>query len=177
MPPAGGSCIASGGSIGRIVPGGFPAGSGWPATSAIPDRTRGSQPECTVPRRAEIRWPCKKLDENLVHWAQLLREQMGRCSGAGCRAAGGLGAGLLAFCGATLEPGFDLVACKCLRAGSGMREADLGLEEALDAQTLFGGVRPGRWHGWPRTGEAGVVAVASTVGEGAHRLYEHRMRP
>jgi glycerate kinase len=54
----------------------------------------------------------KKLDENLAHLARVISSQLGRkvdtVPGAG--AAGGLGAGLMAFLGARLVGGFDMVA-------------------------------------------------------------------
>jgi glycerate kinase len=54
----------------------------------------------------------KTLDRNLKHYAQIIREQLHidieMTPGAG--AAGGLGASLLAFCGAKLESGSRLVA-------------------------------------------------------------------
>ena len=54
-------------------------------------------------------------------------------------AAGGLGAGLAAFCGARLRPGFDLVA-EAVRLDDALAEAELVLtgEGQLDAQTPFG---------------------------------------
>lgn len=54
----------------------------------------------------------KVLDENLVHYAKIVREQMGveieTIPGAG--AAGGLGAAMLGFCNAKLQSGSELVA-------------------------------------------------------------------
>jgi glycerate kinase len=58
-------------------------------------------------------------------------------SGAG--AAGGLGFGLMSFCGAKIRPGFDVVA-EAVELKSKMEDVDLVItgEGSLDAQTLEG---------------------------------------
>lgn len=82
-----------------------------------------------------------ELDDNLKHLAAVLRDQhdidLAALPGGG--AAGGLGAGLVAFCGATLRSGIDLVL-----EGVGFEErvkrCDLCLtgEGRLDGQSLSG---------------------------------------
>jgi len=58
---------------------------------------------------------------------------------AGSGAAGGLGFGLLSFCGATIRPGFEVVA-KAVGLESKMKDVDLVVtgEGSLDRQTLEG---------------------------------------
>src|SRR5204862_1014526 len=58
---------------------------------------------------------------------------------AGAGAAGGLGFGLLSFCGATIQPGFEVVA-EALELEARMKHADLVItgEGSLDRQTLEG---------------------------------------
>jgi glycerate 2-kinase len=58
---------------------------------------------------------------------------------AGAGAAGGLGFGLLSFCGATIRPGFDVVA-EAVGLESKMKEVDVVItgEGSLDRQTLEG---------------------------------------
>lgn len=58
---------------------------------------------------------------------------------AGAGAAGGLGFGLMSFCGATLRPGFDLVA-EMLDHEAAIQRADVVItgEGSLDEQTLEG---------------------------------------
>jgi glycerate 2-kinase len=58
---------------------------------------------------------------------------------AGAGAAGGLGFGLLSFCGATIRPGFEVVA-KAVGLEAKMKDADLVItgEGSLDRQTLEG---------------------------------------
>jgi glycerate kinase len=57
----------------------------------------------------------------------------------GAGAAGGLGFGLLSFCGATIRPGFEVVA-EAVGLESKMKDADLVItgEGSLDRQTLEG---------------------------------------
>jgi glycerate kinase len=57
----------------------------------------------------------------------------------GAGAAGGLGFGLMSFCGATIQPGFDAVAV-AVRLESKMKDADIVItgEGSLDRQTLEG---------------------------------------
>jgi len=58
---------------------------------------------------------------------------------AGAGAAGGLGFGLMSFCGARIRPGFDVVA-EAVRLESKMKDVDLVItgEGSLDRQTLEG---------------------------------------
>ena len=95
------------------------------------------------------------LDRNLRHFADIVQRDLGLdvrdLPGAG--AAGGLGAGLVAFCGATLEPGIAIV-IDAVGLPEQMRGADLCLtgEGAIDSQTAFGKT------------PAGVTAVAVAAG-------------
>lgn len=81
------------------------------------------------------------LDRNLRHFADIVQRDLGLdvrdLPGAG--AAGGLGAGLVAFCGATLEPGVAIV-IDAVGLPERMRGADLCVtgEGAIDSQTAFG---------------------------------------
>jgi glycerate kinase len=72
----------------------------------------------------------------------------------GAGAAGGLGFGLLTFCNARIEPGFDLVA-STMHLGERIARADLVItgEGRLDDQTLDG------------KGPAGVAAAARKAGK------------
>ncbi len=116
----------------------------------------------------------KKLDRNLLHFAELIRDQLGKEVNtlAGAGAAGGLGAGLVAFLDASLTLGFDMVA-GLVGLEEKIREADLVLtgEGKMDAQTRFGKTPYGvaklaRKHGKP------VIGVAGTLEEDAGELYE-----
>ena len=81
------------------------------------------------------------LEGALARLADVVARDLGcdfrEATGAG--AAGGLGFGLMSFCGATIKPGFDLVA-EMLDLGAIMQQADVVItgEGSLDDQTLEG---------------------------------------
>jgi len=81
------------------------------------------------------------LDAGLAHLAALIRRDLGAdvCGQPGAGAAGGLGAGLLAFCGAELRPGADVV-LELVELDRHLAGADLVLtaEGRIDGQTRFG---------------------------------------
>lgn len=95
------------------------------------------------------------LDAALGRFADVVGEQVGLnvrdMPGAG--ASGGLGAGLVVFCGASLRPGFEVVS-EAVRLADSLAGADLVLtgEGRLDAQTLAG------------KGVCGVAALAKANG-------------
>jgi glycerate kinase len=114
------------------------------------------------------------LDTALCHYARVLEDTIGRsvAETPGSGAAGGLGAGLLAFTRATLRPGVEIVGELV-----GLREKLAGAslvitgEGRVDGQTVQGKVPAGVAR---CAGEAGVpvVVVAGSLGEGYERLYE-----
>ena len=126
------------------------------------------------PQKGASQTAVMELDEALRHFAEVVKQALGAdvidLPGAG--AAGGLGAGVVAFAGARLCRGVDLVADAC-----GLRErvagADLVItgEGRLDAQTAHGKTPAGVAR---IAKEAGVpvVAVAGMLGEGYAALYE-----
>jgi glycerate kinase len=81
------------------------------------------------------------LENALARFADVVARDLGcdfrENDGAG--AAGGLGFGLLSFCGGTVHPGFDLVAEK-VDLGAAIRRAEVVItgEGRLDEQTLEG---------------------------------------
>ena len=97
----------------------------------------------------------RQLDAGLAHLADVIRRRLGvdveHLAGAG--AAGGLGAGLVAFCGATLDRGVEIVADA---VGLRRRLAGAALvltgEGSLDAQSLSGKTA------------VGVARIAAEVG-------------
>lgn len=109
-----------------------------------------------------------ELDAALRRWAEVIERDMGIAVAdvPGAGAAGGLGAGLLAFCEAQVRPGFDVVA-EVVGLAKKVAEADLVVtgEGRLDAQTAFGktvaGVgRMAREQGVP------VIVVPGSLGDG-----------
>lgn len=112
------------------------------------------------------------LDKNLSHFAYLIERDVGMdikdLPGAG--AAGGLGAGLMAFCHAQLESGFELIAKAC-RLEEKVMESDLILtgEGSLDKQTRsgkapFGVAQLGKKYKIP------VYGIGGRLGEGHEAL-------
>ena len=92
------------------------------------------------------------LDGILERFATILKKaSLAKEPGAG--AAGGLGFGLMAFCGATLRPGFDLIA-ETLQLREQIQNSDLVItgEGSMDLQTLGG------------KGPAGVAVLARDAG-------------
>jgi len=115
-----------------------------------------------------------QLDAALQSFGKLLEKQLGvqvmDLPGAG--AAGGLGAGLVAFCGAKLVPGAKLVA-DTIGLEERIQGADLVItgEGMLDGQTATGKTpasiaRIAKHHGVP------VIALAGAIEPGFEPLYD-----
>lgn len=115
------------------------------------------------------------LDANLKHLGRLIRRDLkksvARMPGAG--AAGGLGAGLVAFAGATLKSGVDIV-LRTTELEKYVKGADLVItgEGKVDFQTAFGktpsGVaRAAKKHRVP------VVAIGGALSDDAHNVFAH----
>jgi len=83
----------------------------------------------------------KVLEQALTRLANVVAEDFGfdYRDKPGAGAAGGLGFGLMSFCGATIRPGFDVVA-EAVGLESKMKDADVVItgEGSLDRQTLEG---------------------------------------
>lgn len=115
------------------------------------------------------------LDKNLKHYAEIIRKYVGKdvenIPGAG--AAGGLGAGLMAFLSAELKKGIEIV-IEYSKLEEKMQGADLVItgEGSIDAQTRFGKTPYGvamtaKKYGIP------VIALAGNVGKDIDVLYEY----
>jgi glycerate kinase len=83
----------------------------------------------------------EKFERALARLADIVTEQFGfdYRNEPGAGAAGGLGFGLMSFCGATIRPGFDVVA-ESTGLEAKMKDVDLVItgEGSLDRQTLEG---------------------------------------
>src|SRR4051794_2791539 len=83
----------------------------------------------------------EQLDQNLAHYAEIIKRDLGKdiAQTEGAGAAGGLGAGLMAFLNANLKKGVELVI-----EYTGLEERMAGAdyvftgEGSIDGQTLFG---------------------------------------
>ncbi len=116
----------------------------------------------------------EELDQALAHYARVIERdlQVSVAEIPGAGAAGGLGAGLLAFLGATLRPGAQIV-LEAVHLAEHVRTADLVItaEGQLDAQTAYGKsvaavAALAKHYAIP------VLALAGSVGEGYRSLYD-----
>lgn len=113
----------------------------------------------------------RQLDANLKHFATLIERDLGvQVDGvAGAGAAGGTGAALLAFLGARLLPGIEIV-MEAVGLDAVVRDADLVItgEGRIDSQTIHGktpiGVaRVAKRHHVPVIGIAGCLTADAEV--------------
>lgn len=116
-----------------------------------------------------------RLDAALANYAAVIQRDFGRAVNEvpGAGAAGGLGAGLLAFLDAELKRGVEIV-IEQTKLKEKMSGADLVLtgEGGIDAQTRFGKTP----YGVAKTAEPlgiPVIALAGLVKEDSMCLYEH----
>lgn len=115
------------------------------------------------------------LDKALKQYAEVIHRTLGvdvdSIPGAG--AAGGMGAGLLAFLKATLKPGIDIV-LDAVGLDDSLEGADLVItgEGRLDNQTVHGKTPVGVARRAARK-SIPVIAIAGSVGFGAEEVYDH----
>ncbi len=114
------------------------------------------------------------LDQNLGHLGTIIKEQLNidvlTIEGAG--AAGGLGAGLMAFTNATLKEGFDIVKTET-KLENAIKDADLIItgEGKIDRQTQngktpFGIAQLAIKH------KKSTIGIAGYLGDGYQELYD-----
>ena len=132
--------------------------------SAIYGPQKGASPEVVA-----------ELDAALLNFAQVLRRDLGQdvaeLPGAG--AAGGLGAGLIAFAGAQLRSGIDMV-CDVLGFDKHLDGADLVItgEGQADQSTIYDKAPVGVARRALRQGVP-TVLLAGSLGPGHEELYQH----
>jgi glycerate kinase len=115
----------------------------------------------------------KVLDENLGHFAQIVRRDLGKdvAEIPGTGASGGLGAGCLAFLDAELKSGVEIVI-----GATGLQEKMTGAalvftgEGQCDAQTADGKTAMGV-AALAKSLNIPVILIAGSIGEGAEALY------
>lgn len=116
----------------------------------------------------------QQLEENMKHFAGIIRKELSKqienTPGAG--AAGGLGAGLMVFAGADIDPGFDVVK-HTVQLEEKMKDVNLVItgEGRIDRQTQFGKTPHGvamlaKKYNLP------VIAFAGTLGERYKEMYD-----
>lgn len=113
------------------------------------------------------------LDKCLEHYAEIVSRDVGtdimNIPGAG--AAGGLGGGIVAFLGAQLVKGAEIIS-KAAKLDKKLANADLVItgEGAIDRQTSFGKTPYGVAQIAKKYGKP-VIAIAGKIGKGADELY------
>lgn len=116
----------------------------------------------------------KVLDQNLKHYADVIQEQCHKdvVNMPGAGAAGGLGAGLVAFLDGKLEKGIELV-IKYSGLEEKVKNCDLVFtgEGSIDFQTKFGKTPIGVAGVAKKYGKP-VIALAGKVGDNIDDLYE-----
>jgi glycerate kinase len=173
LPPGGGSL----GRLDRIIP---PAADSLAGVEVLvacdvanplcgptgASRVYGPQKGAT-PDQVEV------LDGNLAHFAAIVRRDLGIdvLDRPGSGAAGGLGAGLMAFAGGKLVPGVTLVEQAVSLAGR-LQGADLCLtaEGAIDASSAFGKTAVGVAR-LARKAGVPTLALAGSIGSGAEDVH------
>ncbi|MDF2522987.1 MAG: glxK [Clostridiales bacterium] len=113
------------------------------------------------------------LDNNLLHFASLIKKDMGTdiLNVPGSGAAGGLGAGVIAFAGAQLKPGIDIVldtvkfdelakGASCVLTGEGKIDG-----QSLRGKVVVGVAKRAKVQNVP------VVAVVGDIGDDIENVY------
>jgi len=127
------------------------------------------------PQKGATEEMCQQLDEALANYAEVIKRDLSidviDIPGAG--AAGGLGAGLIAFLGAKLISGVEIVS-EVTGLTAYLREASLVFtgEGRIDTQTLFGKTVAGV-AAKAKTFHIPVVAIAGEVAGDYKEFYQH----
>lgn len=115
-----------------------------------------------------------ELDLALLRYAEKIHELLGIDFAVkpGAGAAGGMGTGLMAFLGAALKPGFEIVK-EASRLEEHIKTSQLVItgEGMTDAQTLYGKV-PSGIASLAQKYKIPVVCLSGGLGEGADKLYD-----
>lgn len=122
------------------------------------------------PQKGADQATAKELDENLSHYAKIIGQNIAQTPGSG--AAGGLGAGLLAFTHAKIYPGVKLVANE-VHLAEKIKEADYVFtgEGGTDFQTQFGKTPYGVAQ-IAKKYDVPVISLAGYIGKGIDHLYD-----
>lgn len=122
------------------------------------------------PQKGADQATAKELDENLSHYAKIIGQNIAQTPGSG--AAGGLGAGLLAFTHAKIYPGVKLVANE-VHLAEKIKEADYVFtgEGGTDFQTQFGKTPYGVAQ-IAKKYDVPVISLAGYIGKGLDHLYD-----
>ena len=126
------------------------------------------------PQKGATKEMVNLLDNNLKHYANVIKEQIGKdvLDVVGAGAAGGLGAGLMAFFNGTLKKGIEMV-IEYTGLENEIKEADMVWtgEGSIDFQTQYGKTPLGVAT-VAKKYDKPVIAFAGRVGEDIDILYE-----
>ena len=126
------------------------------------------------PQKGATREMIEMLDANLAHFDKILQRDLSKSVGnvPGAGAAGGLGAGLMAFVDASLKSGIEIVT-EAAQLSKRLADADLVItgEGQINFQTVFGktpvGVaRVAKTHNIP------VIAIAGSIADDSDSVYD-----
>ena len=124
------------------------------------------------PQKGATREMIEILDQNLSHYAEVIKEQLGKDVISKAGAAGGLGAGLMAFLDVKLKNGIEMV-IEYANLEEKVRDADMVWtgEGSIDFQTQYGKTPLGvamiaKKYNKP------VIALAGRVGNDIDVLYD-----
>ena len=127
------------------------------------------------PQKGATKDMCQQLDQALGHYAEVIKRDLGIdvMDMAGAGAAGGLGAGLVAFLGAELVPGIEMVS-EAVGLTDYLKEAALVFtgEGRMDSQTLFGKTVAGV-AARAKAFHIPVVVITGEVAGDYQELYQH----
>lgn len=127
------------------------------------------------PQKGATNEMVKVLDSNLLHFSQIIKSSMNinisDLQGGG--AAGGLGASLSAFLGATLKKGIDMV-IEYTGLEEQLKNADIVWtgEGSLDSQTIYGKT-PFGVAALAKKYNLPVIAIAGRLGVGSETMLKH----
>jgi glycerate 2-kinase len=115
------------------------------------------------------------LDQNLSHFANVAERELGKSfrNIAGAGAAGGLGAGLLAFLNADLKRGVDII-LEAVNFEDVVKDADIVItgEGRIDSQTIYGKTPIGVAKAAKKY-DVPVIGLAGSLSQDCDVVYEH----
>lgn len=128
------------------------------------------------PQKGATQEMVSELDACLAHYAKVIQRDLGKSVSdkAGAGAAGGLGAGILAFLDGELRSGIDLV-LDVIGFENRINGADLLItgEGRIDSQTIHGKAPVGVAKRAKALHNLPVIAIAGSIGEGYEAVFDH----
>ena len=126
------------------------------------------------PQKGATREMIEMLDANLAHFDKILQRDLSKSVGnvPGAGAAGGLGAGLMAFVDASLKSGIEIVT-EAAQLSKRLADADLVItgEGQINFQTVFGKTPVGVAR-VAKTYNIPVIAIAGSIADDSDGVYD-----